>query len=66
MENVVLRCLYVCVCVCLPLRLLITSGMMWRHIDPYDWLNKFYSCYMAILVGIINGLDLGIDMHCGN
>ena len=30
-------CLYVCAClcvhVCLPLRLLITSGMMWHHMD---------------------------------
>ena len=34
--------------------------------DPYDWLNKFYNCYVAILVSIINGRDIGIDMHHGN
>ena len=27
-------CLRVCVCVCPPLRLLITSGVMWRDMDP--------------------------------
>ena len=30
----------VCVSVCLPPRLLITSGVIWTK---YDWLNKFYS-----------------------
>ena len=32
-------CVYVCVCVCPPPRLLITSGMMWYDIDPI-WLVK--------------------------
>ena len=27
-------CLRVCVCVCPPPRLLITSGVMWRDMDP--------------------------------
>ena len=27
-------CVCVCVCVCPPPRLLITSGVMWRDIDP--------------------------------
>ena len=35
--------------------------MMWHNMDPYDWLNKFYSCYMATVVGIVNGCGLGID-----
>ena len=41
----------VCVftCLCPPLRILIISGMIW---SPYDTLNKFYSCYMAVIVGI--------------
>ena len=60
----VFGCVCVCVCVCPPLRLLITSGMMWRDMDPYDWLNKFYSRYMAIVVTIINECSLGIDIHC--
>ena len=58
---------YVCVCVCvcvyscvyLPPNLLITSGVIWT---PYDWLNKFYSCYMTTVVIITNGYGLGIDM----
>ena len=54
-------CVCVCVCVCLPPRLLMTSGMMWHDIDPYDWLDKFYSCYMATVVIIVNGYGLGID-----
>ena len=35
-------CVCVCVCVCSLMRLLITSGVMWCNIPPYDWLNKFY------------------------
>ena len=64
-------CVFVCVCVCVcvrvcacayvcvrPPRRLITSCVIWT---PYDWLSNFYSCYMAILVVIINGRGLGID-----
>ena len=54
----VCMCVCVCVCVCPPPRLLITSGMIWT---PYDWLNKFYSRYMEIVVIIVNGHGLGID-----
>ena len=51
----------VCVFVCVSaLRLLITSGVIWT---PYDWLNKFYSCYMAIVVIIVNRCGHGIDTH---
>ena len=32
---------------------------------PNDWLNNFYSCYMAAVVNIVNGLGLGIDTCCG-
>ena len=46
-------------CVSLPPRLLITSGVIWT---PYDWLNKFYSCYMVVVVVINNGCGLGIDL----
>ena len=49
------------VCVCPPPRLLITSGVMWCDIDSRHWLNKFYSCYMATVVVIVNGRGLGID-----
>ena len=53
-------CVFVCVrvCVCPPLRLLITSGVMW---NPYDWLNKFYSFYMAAVVIIDEGRDLTVE-----
>ena len=33
----------VCVSVCPPPRLLLTSGVIWTQ---YDWLNKFYSLYI--------------------
>ena len=56
-------CVFLCVSV--P-RLLITSGLMWHDINPYDWLNKFYNCYMAVIVCIVNGHSLGIDMCHGN
>ena len=49
-------------CVCPPLRLLITSGVMWHDMDPMQLvkLNKFYSCYMATVVVSVNGRGLGI------
>ena len=55
--------MYTCVFVCLPTRLLITSDMIWTS---NDWLNKFYSCYMVTVVGIVDGCGLGIDMCHGN
>ena len=39
----------VCLHVCPPLRLLITSGMIWT---PFDWSSKFYGFYMAAEVDI--------------
>ena len=51
--------MYVCVCVSAP-EAIITSGMIW---NPYDWLNKLYSCYMATVVVIVNGRSLGIGTH---
>ena len=64
-------CVRACVCACmrvcvaLPPRLLITSGVI---LISYDWLNKLYSGYMAIVivVSIINGHGLGIDTRRGN
>ena len=55
-------CVDVCVCVS-ALRLLVTSGMVYI---PYDWLNKFYSCCMATVVGVNNGRGLGIYTRHGN
>ena len=52
--------LCMCVCVCVFVftpRLIITSGVIWT---PYHWFNKFYSCYMATIVVIVNGRGLGI------
>ena len=56
-------CVCLRVCVCPPPRVLITSGVMWCDMDPYDWLNKFYSCYIATVVIIVNGRGLGIGMR---
>ena len=50
-----------CVCVCLSAsRLLITSGVIWI---AYDWLNKFYSGYMATVVIIVKRRGLEIGTH---
>ena len=48
------------VCVCPRPRLLITSGVIWTS---YNWLNKFYSCYMVTVVIIVNGRGLSIGMR---
>ena len=60
MSACVCLCVCVCVCVCvrarMPPRLLInTSGVMYMMWTSCDWLNKLYSCYMAIVVIIVNG-----------
>ena len=44
-------------------RILLTSGVIWTS---YDWLNKFYSFYIAAVVDIVNGCDLSIDVRCRN
>ena len=43
-------CVHLCLwaCVFSPWRLLITKGVIWIS---YDRLNKFYSCYMATVMG---------------
>ena len=48
----------VCMCmsVCLPPRLLITSGVIWCDIDPYDWLNKLYGFYTAFTLSAITNV----------
>ena len=54
------RRLYVClhVCVCLSLRLLIISSVIWHDMDPCVQLKKFYNVYMAAIVGIISRRSL--------
>ena len=61
-------CVRVCLYVCPSLRLIITSGGCGMIFTLYDWLTKFYSCYiMASVVGMANGHGLvGIDTCCGN
>ena len=56
--------MHVSLCVCPPPRLLITSGMIWCDIDPYDWLIEFYGFYMATVVGIVSEHDLSIHTRC--
>ena len=55
----------VCVCVCPRPRLLMTSGVCGVIWTSYDWLEKFYSCYTATVVIIVNGRSLGIGMRHG-
>ena len=55
----------VCVCVSAP-RLLITSGVIWCDIDPYDWLNKLYGFYMAAVVNVGSGCDVSIHIRREN
>ena len=55
--------MYVCVCVCPPPRLLITSGVIWT---PYDWSNKLYGFYMVAVVDIGSGHDVSFYTRRGN
>ena len=63
MANAV--CLYLCVFVSTPEP--IASGVIWA---PYDWLNKFYSFYMAAVVhrgpSIISYNHKRCDILCTN
>ena len=49
---------YACTCVCLPPKLIINSGLI--RIS-YDWLNKFKSFYVAVVVSIVSRHDISID-----
>ena len=50
----------VCVFVCPPPRLLITSGVMWRDMDPMRLVKQVLQLCMAIVVAIVNGCVLEI------
>ena len=53
-----------CVCVCVrPQKLLITSGVMWRDMDPMRLVKQVLQLYMATVVVIINGRGLRIGTH---
>ena len=59
-------CVRVCVCVCPPPRLVITSGVIWCDMDPYDWLNKHYSFCTAAIVDIVSSCGLRIGARRTN
>ena len=56
-------CVCVCVCVSAPEAILITSGMMWRDMDPMRFVKQVLQLCMATVVTIVNGCVLGIGMH---
>ena len=56
-------CVCTCMCVCPCPRLLLTGGMIRRDMNLIQLVNKFYSCYMATVVVIVNGCGLSIDMR---
>ena len=53
-------CVCVFVFVCVPSRLLITSGVMWHDMDPIRLVKQVLQMYMATVVVIGNGCGLGI------
>ena len=50
-------------CVCLPPRLLISSGVI---LTPYNRLNKFYNFSLAAVFRIVSECGLSIDEHHTN
>ena len=52
-----------CVSVCLPLRLVITSGVMWRDMNSIWLVKKFYRFCMVAIVGIVSRCSLAIEVH---
>ena len=61
--KICVLCACMCVCACLPPRLLITSGVIQIQ---YDWLNKFYTFYMAAIVSIVSRSQLTIEAYRRN
>ena len=56
-------CVYMCVYVSTPEAI----NNQWHDMDSiYDWLNKFYSFYMAAVVSIISRHGLSIDAYHRN
>ena len=55
-------CLQMSVCMSVsmfPSQALLTSGMTWIQ---YNWLNKLWKSYTAVVVGIISGCGLSIGV----
>ena len=46
-------CAYVCLCVCVRVCVSAPKASKSQWHNPYHWLNKFNSFYMAALVGIV-------------
>ena len=53
-------------CVCPLPRLLITSGVMWRDMNPIRLVEQVSQLLYGDYSRIVNGRGLGIDTHCGN
>ena len=54
--------LYVCLCVCLPQSVLITSDMIAMKSSSYDWFNRLYGFYIVAIVGIVSKCGLTIEV----
>ena len=51
----------VCVSVCVPLRLAITSGVMWHDMDPIQLVKEVVQLCMAAIVSIVSRCGLTIE-----
>ena len=45
------------------LMLVITKGVMWHNMGPYNWLNKFYSFCMVIIMCIVSRSGIRIEAY---
>ena len=48
------------------LMLVITKGVMWHNTGPYNWLNKFYSFCMVIIMCIVSRNGIRIEAYLTN
>ena len=60
----VYKCVCACVCMCVwpSSYYMLNSSTMWCDMDPYDWLDIFYTFYVAAVIDTISRFGITIEM----